>query len=69
VVAAARRLLRPGGWLLVELGADQDTTLAPALHDDGFDTVEAWHDDEGDLRGVATRWTGRTPSSSTETTF
>src|SRR5207248_11063975 len=29
VIAAASRLLRPGGWLLIEVGGDQDKTLAP----------------------------------------
>jgi release factor glutamine methyltransferase len=55
VVAAAGRLLRPGGWLLVEVGGDQDTALAPALATAGFDPGEPWHDGEGDLRGVAAR--------------
>src|SRR5208282_3160942 len=40
VVAAASRLLRHGGWLLVELGGAQDATLAPDLDASGFDMVE-----------------------------
>lgn len=56
VVAAARRHLGPGGWLLVEVGGDQDRELAADL--DGFDEITSWHDEEGDLRGVAARWTG-----------
>lgn len=51
VVGAAARLLRPGGWLLVELGGEQDE----ALDLTGFDDVTAWVDDDGDLRGVACR--------------
>lgn len=59
VVVAARRLLRPGGWLLVELGGDQDGALAPALAASGFAEIDAWYDDEGDLRGLAARTPGR----------
>jgi release factor glutamine methyltransferase len=50
VVAAAERLLHPGGWLLIELGGDQDALLVPALS--GFTNIEPWHDDHGDLRGL-----------------
>lgn len=54
-VAAAVRLLRPGGWLLLECGGDQDTVLMPALVAVGFERVTPWHDDEGDLRGLEAR--------------
>lgn len=54
VIDAARRLLRPGGWLLLEVGGDQDETLAPILATCAFEGVTAWHDDDGDLRGIAT---------------
>jgi len=53
VIDAAALLLRPSGWLLVEVGGDQDQTLAPHLSAAGFDVVEPWHDDDGDLRGIA----------------
>jgi release factor glutamine methyltransferase len=53
VVTAARRLLRPGGWLLVELGGEQDEALSPALEAAGFDRVTPWRDSDGDLRGLA----------------
>ncbi len=55
VVAEAGRLLRPGGWLLVELGGEQDALLAPALTRQGFRDVAPWEDEEGDLRGLAAR--------------
>jgi release factor glutamine methyltransferase len=55
VVAAADRLLRPGGHLLVEIGGDQAEALGRAAADHGFDTVETWHDDDGDLRGLMAR--------------
>lgn len=55
VVAGAARLLRPGGWLLVEVGGDQDVELAPTLVAAGFDAADRWTDDEGDLRGITAR--------------
>jgi release factor glutamine methyltransferase len=53
VVVAASRLLRPGGWLLTELGGDQDEALRPTLTASGFGPPVPWFDDDGDLRGVA----------------
>ncbi|MFN2608908.1 MAG: class I SAM-dependent methyltransferase [Acidimicrobiales bacterium] len=55
VVATAANLLRPGGWLLVEVGGDQDRALAPTLAAAGFDLVSPWWDDDRDLRGIAAR--------------
>jgi len=55
VVAEAAQLLRPTGWLLVEVGGDQHTTLAGTFATHGFDRVEPWYDDDHDLRGVAAR--------------
>ncbi len=54
VVAAAERL-SPGGWLVLEVGGDQDEVLSPTLAAQGFDQVAPWWDEEGDLRGVAAR--------------
>lgn len=59
VVGAAGRLLRPGGWLLVEVGGSQDEALGPELAAYGFDRVVPWYDADGDLRGVAARATLR----------
>ena len=58
VIAAARRLLRPGGWVLTEIGGDQDERLAAVLIDAGFCNVEVWHDEDGDLRGIAAERNG-----------
>jgi release factor glutamine methyltransferase len=55
IVGAAARRLRPGGWLLVEIGADQDELLAPALAAAGFGEISPWHDEDDDLRGIAAR--------------
>jgi release factor glutamine methyltransferase len=55
VVAAATRLLRDGGWLLLEVGGDQDVLLAATLDRCGFDETDRWFDEDGDLRGLAVR--------------
>jgi release factor glutamine methyltransferase len=52
VVSSASALLRPGGWLLIELGGDQDRTIAECLGAAGFDRWVTWRDDDGDLRGM-----------------
>jgi release factor glutamine methyltransferase len=54
VVADAARLLRPGGWLVIELGGEQDALLRPDLAPH-FDIIDPWTDDDGDLRGLAAR--------------
>jgi release factor glutamine methyltransferase len=58
IVDAAARLLRAGGWLLTELGGDEDKPLMPVLAASGFDSVDTWFDEDGDLRGLAARRTG-----------
>jgi release factor glutamine methyltransferase len=55
VVREAGRLLRAGGWLLTELGGDQDRALEPALTASGFSSTMTWSDEDGELRGLATR--------------
>jgi release factor glutamine methyltransferase len=51
-IGAAARLLRTGGWLLVELGGDQADRLAPALEGQGFGDIELLVDEDGDLRAL-----------------
>ena len=58
VVAGGARLLRGGGWLLLEIGGDQDRALTPTLHANGFSAIDPWFDQDGDLRGVAVQPTG-----------
>jgi release factor glutamine methyltransferase len=58
IVVTAARLLRPGGWLLTELGGRQDKVLDPTLAAYGFSSVTPWLDDHGDLRGLAAQATG-----------
>jgi release factor glutamine methyltransferase len=49
-VAGAAAVLRPGGVLLLELGGDQASLLAPDL--DAFGEVEVLRDEDGDVRGI-----------------
>ncbi len=63
LAVGAARLLRAGGWLLTEIGGDQGTLVAPLLAASGFDSLTFWHDDEGDLRGVAARFRSATSSA------
>jgi len=58
VVARAGDVLRPGGWLLVELGGDQDELVIPLLHAAGFGEVASHRDGDGDLRSVAATASG-----------
>jgi release factor glutamine methyltransferase len=58
IVDAAAHLLRAGGWLLTELGGDEDESLLPILAATGFDSVGTWFDEDGDLRGLAARRMG-----------
>jgi release factor glutamine methyltransferase len=58
IVVTAARVLRPGGWLLTELGREQDNALAPTLAASGFSTVTPWFDEDGELRGLAAQATG-----------
>jgi release factor glutamine methyltransferase len=57
IVAGAARLLRPGGWVLTELGGAEDVALGRTLGRGGFELVRPWFDEEGDLRGVAAQLT------------
>jgi release factor glutamine methyltransferase len=58
VVDSAQLVLRAGGWLLLEIGAEQDEALVPLLESRGFTDIATWHDDEGDLRGIEARLEG-----------
>jgi release factor glutamine methyltransferase len=52
VIRSAARLLRPGGWLLMEIGAGQGIPVAQQLTAAGFLSIAIWADDDGDLRGI-----------------
>jgi len=59
IVVGAARLLRDGGWLLLEVGGDQDRALRSTLTTSGFLPADPWFDEDGDLRGLTAR---RSPS-------
>ena len=53
VVTRSRRWLRPGGWLLLELGGDQAPTVAALMESLGFGEISVLQDDDGDDRAIA----------------
>ena len=56
VIAESLRFLRPGGALLLELGAGQPELLADDLERAGYADVTVLVDEDGDVRGIeATR--------------
>jgi release factor glutamine methyltransferase len=57
IVRCASRLLRPGGWLLLELGDSQEEAVEPLLAP-AFAATVTWADQDGELRGLAARATG-----------
>jgi release factor glutamine methyltransferase len=52
VAAAAPRFLRPGGALLLEVGADQPELLRSQLELHGYTECVTWSDEDGDVRGL-----------------
>jgi release factor glutamine methyltransferase len=61
VVTGAPRFLRPGGALLLELGAGQPEALADDLARRGYGDVAVLVDEDGDVRGIEATLTGRRP--------
>ena len=47
--------LRPGGWLLLELGGDQAEPIGHLLHDLGFMRPDVMADQDGDPRAICAR--------------
>jgi len=52
VVRRSTRWLRPGGWLLMELGGDQAEPIGRLFHDMGFEGVDVMADEDGDIRAI-----------------
>lgn len=55
VVRAGPRWLAPGGWLLLEVGADQVDPVTTLFEDGGYDSLRVIHDGDGDPRGIGGR--------------
>ena len=55
VVSRSPRWLRPGGWLLLEIGGRQAELLAGLLDQRGFERAEVMRDGEGDPRAICAR--------------
>ncbi len=55
VVICSTRWLRPGGWLLLELGGDQAAVVAAQMDTAGFGEIDILRDDDGQDRGIAGR--------------
>jgi release factor glutamine methyltransferase len=58
VAEGAAGFLRPGGFLLLELGADQPDLLRDPLVRLGYSRLETWTDEDGDVRGLQAAWPG-----------
>lgn len=52
----ARRFLRDGARLLLELGGDEGEAFAHELAGLGYEGLELFFDDDGDLRGISASW-------------
>jgi release factor glutamine methyltransferase len=52
VVRRSTRWLRPGGWLLLEVGGDQAEPIGRSLHKFGFMGIDIMADDDGDVRAI-----------------
>ena len=55
LLAEAPGYLRPGGTVLLELGGAQAALLRPLFDELGYDGIETWCDEDGDLRGLEAR--------------
>jgi release factor glutamine methyltransferase len=56
IVAGAPRVLRPGGWLLLEIGEDQAGPLASLMAAEGFSGIRARRDLNGVERYIGGCW-------------
>jgi release factor glutamine methyltransferase len=52
VVRRSPRWLRPGGWLLLELGGDQAEPIGRLLYEVGFEGIDVMTDEDGDPRAI-----------------
>lgn len=62
VVGRSTRWLRPGGWLLLELGGDQAEPVGGLMRAVGFEAVDVMADEDGDPRAICGRVAQSKPS-------
>jgi release factor glutamine methyltransferase len=55
VIRRSRRWIKPGGWLVLELGGDQVAEVTAMLSGSGFGEIDVLADEEGDPRGICGR--------------
>lgn len=60
IIAEAPRFLRPGGWLLMEIGEEQAGPLASLMAAEGFSSIGARRDLRDVERYIEGRWTDGT---------
>ena len=65
IVAGAPPVLKPGGWLLMELGEDQAGPVASLMAAEGFAGIRARRDLNGIERYIGGRWEVATPTLAT----
>ena len=58
MVGRSPRWVRPGGWLLLELGGDQVGAMTALMTTAGYRAVDVLVDDEGDPRGICGQFQG-----------
>lgn len=56
IIAGAPEVLRPGGWLLMEIGEEQAGPLASLMAAEGFSGIQSRHDLRGVERYIGGRW-------------
>jgi release factor glutamine methyltransferase len=56
VIRDGGRFLRPGGWLLLELGGEQAVLLEDDVARFGYDHIDVLADADGDVRGIEARF-------------
>jgi release factor glutamine methyltransferase len=64
IVSGAPPVLKPGGWLLMEIGDDQAGPVASLMAAEGFSGIRARRDLNGIERYIGGRWEPASPTLS-----
>jgi release factor glutamine methyltransferase len=67
IIAGAPAVLRPGGWLLMEIGEEQAGPLASLMAAEGFSGIQARRDLRGIERYIGGRWSAVDGNPNAET--